>query len=109
MFGISEKEFERQEHAERLLVIKSKSDVFSSALGTSTLLPNNDIFFVGNRAFRKSFVHSIGPTKNSETGETGTFIDYLDFELNGRSSLTKRFYILDSEISFEEIKAIIGG
>lgn len=40
MFGLSEKEYERQQHAERLLIIKSKVDVFALALCTSTLLPN---------------------------------------------------------------------
>lgn len=103
MFGISEKEYDRQKHAERLNRITSKSLVFQELLSNSV---PNDLVFIGKKAIRKSFVHSIGRYKHES--DQGTFIRYFDFELNGYSDrMTTTLNISDKQLSFEEIKLLL--
>ena len=92
MFGISEKEYER---------IKSKTIIFNNIIEKST----QDFIILGNNILRKSFVHKIYQGKQSE--EIGTYISYFDFELKGYlDRMTKDIFIRESEVSFQEIKAL---
>ena len=103
MCGISEKEYDRQQHAERLNRITSKSVVFQELLSKSSV---DDLVFIGEKAIRKSFIHSIGRYKH-ESGQ-GTTIKYFDFDLNGYSDrMTCSIDISDKQMSFAEIQKLL--
>jgi len=103
MFGISEKEYDRQKHAERLNRITSKSLVYQELLSRSV---PNDLVFIGERAIRKSFIHSIARYTNESA--KGTTITYFDFELNGYSDrMTTYLSISDKTMSFSEIQKLL--
>lgn len=103
MFGISEKEYDRQKHAERLNRITSKSLVYQELLSRSV---PDDLVFIGETAIRKSFIHTIRRYKH-ESGH-GTTITYFDFELNGYSDrMTTYLSISDKTMSFSEIQKLL--
>ncbi|TNL54219.1 hypothetical protein [Acinetobacter bereziniae] len=98
MFGISEKEYERQVHEQRLKTIDSKALIFNTIALNST----NDLVFIGEYILRKSFIHKV--SKGSRSDGQGTFISYFDFQLKGHiDSMTDNIFISESEISFNEI------
>jgi len=66
------------------------------------------LVFIGNRALRKSFIHRITQIENPSTKEKGVRIRFFSFELKQyEGSLTDYFDFWESEITFEEIKAIL--
>lgn len=101
MFGSSEK----NDTQKTIQILQSQSEVFYSALSN---LQSNDFVFINRVCLRKSFIHSIDPIKNSSTGEKGSRIRYFSFELKKyEGRLTESFDFWESEITFEEIKAIL--
>lgn len=102
--GVSVKEWERQKHANQLKVIDSKAMVFNTIASTST----NDIVVLGDRAIRKSFIHSFEKAKR-EDGSTGTRIRYFNFDLKGYlDSMTDTFFVSDQVMPFDKIAEKLG-
>lgn len=101
MFGSSEK----NDTQKTVQILQSQSEVFYAALVNSK---PNDLVFIGNSALRKSFIHRVSQIENPTTKEKGTRIRYFSFELKKyEGSLTDYFDFWESEITFEEIKAIL--
>lgn len=104
--GISVKEWERQKHANELKVIDSKAMVYNTIVSAAT----DDLVVLGDRAIRKSFIHSFekGKSYNGDT-VTGTRIKYFNFELKGYlDGMTDTFFIPESVLSFEDIVKKLG-
>jgi len=103
MFGISEKEYDRQEHAQRLESTKAKSEAFKSILSNCS----DDLVFVGEHVLRKSFIHKVSKSKNHD-GTLGTRISYFNFNLKAWSDyMTDDIFIPETEIPFSEIINIL--
>lgn len=103
--GVSVKEWERQKHANELKVIDSKAIVFNTIVSTAT----NDIVVLGDRAIRKSFIHSFEKAKNREDGSSGTRIRYFNFELKGYlDCMTDTFFISEQVMPFDKISEKLG-
>lgn len=98
MFGISEKEYDRQKHAERLANINAKQETFKQLVSQST----DDLVFIGKHVLRKSFIHKV--SKYEYENRKGTEIKYFNFKLNSYSDhMTTDISIPESEMSFSEI------
>ena len=98
MFGISEKEYDRQKHAERLANINAKQETFKQLVSQST----DDLVFIGKHALRKSFIHRVSSYQNED--HKGTCIKYFNFELNAYSDrMTIDITIPEIEMPFSEI------
>ncbi len=105
--GVSTKEWERQKHANELKVIDSKAIVYNTILSSAT----DDLVVLGDRAIRKSFIHSFqkGTSYNNDS-ILGTRIKYFNFELKGYlDSMTDTFFIPESVLSFDDIVKKLGG
>lgn len=101
MFGSSE----RNDTDKKVQILQSQSEVFYAALVNSD---SNDLVFIGDRAIRKSFIHCIDSIKSASNGQKGVRIHFFSFELKNYSSrLTDHFDFWESEISFDQIKAIL--
>jgi hypothetical protein len=101
MFGSSE----RNDTDKKVQILQSQSEVFYAALVNSD---SNDLVFIGNKAIRKSFIHCIEPIKNATTHEKGVRIRFFSFELKKyEGRLTDHFDFWESEITFDQIKAIL--
>lgn len=98
MFGLSEKEYDRQKHAERLANLNAKQETFKALLAEST----DQLVFIGKHALRKSFIHKV--SKVEHTNFKGTTIKYFNFELKAYSDyMTSDIDIPESEMPFSEI------
>lgn len=98
MFGISEKEYDRQRHAERLANINAKQETFKQLVSHLT----DDLVFIGKHALRKSFIHKVSQYSNDNS--KGTVIKYFNFELNSYSDrMTSDITIAEGEMPFSEI------
>lgn len=98
MFGISEKEFERQQHQQRMQTSLLKAEAFEKALANSS----EELVLLGDIVLRKSFITKV------EKGKDCTFIYFLSFNLKGHiESLTDYKIIKDSVLSFDQISALL--
>lgn len=99
--GVSVKEWERQKHANELKVIDSKAMIYNSILSTAT----DDIVILGDRAIRKSFIHSFcKDNSHNDKSIFGTRVTYFDFVLKGYlNGMTSDFFIPESVMTFNDI------
>lgn len=97
-FGHSEKEYDRQQHAERLANLNAKQETFKALIAHST----DQLVFIGEHVLRKSFIHEL--CKVQYDNFNGTVIHYFDFELKPyMDSMTTAIRIPESEMPFSEI------
>lgn len=98
MCGISEKEYDRQQHEQKLKTIDSKALIFNTIASNST----ENLVFISDHVLRKSFIHKI--SKGTYDTNHGTYISYFNFDLKRYiESMTKDIFIPESQISFENI------